>query len=231
MSNPKKIDFTLIIGIGLILIIPVVINYVNWFERLEEKGQIGDYVGGLTSPIASILGALLIFFALKEQMDISLEQKKQFAYMNERDNVYRIYETLETYINEFKYTYKGESEKGTKAIELMRNSVKSIGDAIQDYLKEEHSELIDFDAIIITADALCDAIQKSTLYDKDEKFLARMLKFQINDRIFPLFKRIHTENENNESKKCSDCGYHHLGFYPTMFHDIINLKKKVDSLP
>lgn len=69
-EKPSSIERTLkllgtIFGIVLILVSP-------WLSvkltDLKETGAIGDTIGGVTSPLVGLLGALLVYFALKEQI-------------------------------------------------------------------------------------------------------------------------------------------------------------------
>jgi hypothetical protein len=42
-----------------------------------QTGQIGDTIGGITAPMANLLGAILVYLALKAQIEANLILKKQ----------------------------------------------------------------------------------------------------------------------------------------------------------
>lgn len=94
MTNIKKIYSTLGWGIALIIILSIIFFFTGLTKY--PFGDIGDYVGGLTSPISSIIGSLFIYYAL-------VEQTKQFTYINKRDTLFRIYETFEKRTENFNY--------------------------------------------------------------------------------------------------------------------------------
>lgn len=223
----------LIICFVCVLLSPFILTR-NGIVDFSNTGEIGDTIGGITAPVLNFFAIILLYLTLQEQIRISTEQTRQFAYTNKRDALFRVYETLERHIANFKYTYTVNSEcktgQGIKAIEIMIENLNGMGDSIQDYHLKHHSELVDFKTIIFVANNLGDLIHGSSLEDNDRRFLIKMLKFQVNDRLFPLFNGVHEFNEKNEHKKCSECGYHHKGFPSVVFHDVINLKKKVDNI-
>lgn len=46
-------------------------SFINGFN-LSGKGEIGDVIGGITTPIISLAGAILIFLSFKEQVTATL---------------------------------------------------------------------------------------------------------------------------------------------------------------
>ena len=60
--------WTLILGAILIFILPFSVSFLN-LEVLGEYGPVGDTIGGITSPVSQLLGSILIYLALKAQLD------------------------------------------------------------------------------------------------------------------------------------------------------------------
>ena len=60
----------LIAGGLIILILPFLLTGQYFLERFNfsETGQIGDTIGGITAPFMSLIGAFLVFYALKAQV-------------------------------------------------------------------------------------------------------------------------------------------------------------------
>ena len=225
----KNLNWLLIIGVVCMIISPFVLTR-NGIIDFSNTGQIGDTIGGITAPVLNFIAIILLYLTFQEQIRISSEQTRQFTYLNKRDALFRIYGTLEKHIEGFKYTLNDKSGQGIKAIELMIENLNGIGDALQDYHHRQHSEIINFKAIIIVGNNLCDLMQGSLLENDDKQFLTNLLRFQIIDRVFPLFLGIHEFWEMKENRKCGECGYHHVGFPSVIFHDVLNLKKKVDDI-
>ena len=59
----------LAVGIGSILIAPWLFTAYSSTFNFHETGQIGDTIGGTTAPIASLVGSILIYLALKAQIE------------------------------------------------------------------------------------------------------------------------------------------------------------------
>lgn len=58
-----------IVGIALMLISPwLFTRYTGWLYFDSTDSAIGDTIGGITAPIASLIGSLLVYFALREQI-------------------------------------------------------------------------------------------------------------------------------------------------------------------
>lgn len=66
----------LIGGVILMLILPLVLTQ-DWSGiSFLETGPIGDTIGGVTAPISGLLGAYLVFLALKAQVKANVIQKE-----------------------------------------------------------------------------------------------------------------------------------------------------------
>ncbi|HNR21033.1 MAG TPA: hypothetical protein PKN75_14555 [Bacteroidia bacterium] len=67
MRNDKAVKL-LLIGILLTIIAPYFLTRSWGLLDFSSTGQIGDTIGGITAPITSLIGAILVYFALKEQI-------------------------------------------------------------------------------------------------------------------------------------------------------------------
>lgn len=67
------------------LIAPFFLTRKAGFISFENTGQIGDTIGGITSPIIGLLGAYLVYKALQAQIDANSEIAKQFKEQQRAD--------------------------------------------------------------------------------------------------------------------------------------------------
>src|SRR5688572_22802037 len=109
INLPKIAIFTLIVGIILILIAPFFLTREGIIS-FQETGQIGDTIGGVTAPITGLIGAILVFFALKAQIDANKLIHDQFEYQRQEESYRKLYmyissqvDLIRTDINEFSY--------------------------------------------------------------------------------------------------------------------------------
>jgi hypothetical protein len=79
MKKGKLAIFALIIGVILIIISPFLLTRnLGWIIFDDKTGSIGDTIGGITSPISSLLGAFLVYLALNAQIKANKIIQKQF---------------------------------------------------------------------------------------------------------------------------------------------------------
>jgi hypothetical protein len=58
----------LILGALLVMFFPYLMTRKVGLIDFSETGNIGDTIGGITSPIVGFVGAILVYFALLEQI-------------------------------------------------------------------------------------------------------------------------------------------------------------------
>jgi len=75
----KNIMLFLVLGLFLIVFTPYLLTRSTIFESLNftETGQIGDTIGGITSPFMNLVGSILVFLALKEQIEANKISQKE----------------------------------------------------------------------------------------------------------------------------------------------------------
>ncbi|HEX6222846.1 MAG TPA: hypothetical protein VFZ52_00450, partial [Chryseolinea sp.] len=64
MSNLLSIALVVLI-LGIVAIVSVPILFTTNGLSFAETGDIGDTIGGITAPISSLVGSVLVFLALK----------------------------------------------------------------------------------------------------------------------------------------------------------------------
>ncbi|MEG1666600.1 hypothetical protein [Chryseobacterium sp.] len=110
LSNAK---WLLGIGILIIISIPFILTREFFLEKFNfsSTGQIGDTIGGTTAPFLNLIGAFLVFYALKAQVKANELIQKQIDKENiekecdnETNNLNQLYSYLTENINGFQFT-------------------------------------------------------------------------------------------------------------------------------
>ncbi len=70
----------LIVGIILIIASPLFFIFIHFFDfSLTDSGTIGDTIGGITSPITGLIGAILVYYAFLIQLEANKMLYDQIA--------------------------------------------------------------------------------------------------------------------------------------------------------
>jgi hypothetical protein len=79
----------LILGLIILLVPPIFVmpSFLDFFD-FSDKGEIGDTIGGLTSPFINAIGAILVFIAFKEQVKANdlIKEQQYFQHIQEQIN-------------------------------------------------------------------------------------------------------------------------------------------------
>lgn len=110
LDNAK---WLLAIGVLVIITMPFLFTLECFHERFNfsDTGQIGDTIGGITAPFLNLIGAFLIFYALKAQVKANELVQRQIDKENdakecetEAQNLNQLYSYLLESIKSFKFT-------------------------------------------------------------------------------------------------------------------------------
>lgn len=94
----------------------------------STTGEVGDTIGGLTSPFLNLIGIILLYLTLKEQIETSKEQKDFDTITGLFNTVKTDFENLEFYKKEDNIT----AHKGAKAIFEISNILKKSDNILND---------------------------------------------------------------------------------------------------
>lgn len=84
LSSTEKYIF---LGVGFALILlPLIFtwDYISWIS-FKGKGEIGDTIGGITAPFIGFGGSILVYLALKAQIDANTKIQDQFNEQKKND--------------------------------------------------------------------------------------------------------------------------------------------------
>lgn len=250
-KNLKKAKWILYLGITFTLLSPFVLTMGAQFHIFDfsDTGQIGDTIGGITAPIVNILGAILVFYALRAQIEANkliqdqfYEQKKEELENKNTQHISELYKDFVKNIEDFTF----EKAKSVGSFETRRAELITYTGslAIHYYLKDlefvgvnnphTNEELLtdgkirQFYSILKSLDILLDKISNSKIQNIDREFYKSLItqKFE-----YSIFQEIKTDIKiTPESKPCEECGQFHNHF-PIWIKDYIQkIKLKLEEI-
>lgn len=209
MNNLLRIALiVLIMGVAGIVATPFLFTRTG-FISFSETGQIGDTIGGITAPVSSLVGSVLLFLALKSQVvanKITQEQiinqqkeeqrKKEINYVSDLYKyLYNSFQTFET-----KY-YKGHKAI-MKVMGLLADSERKLAHDEEQLYYGTAAELY---SILKLGKLFLEHVNKSGIGENDKRYFKGLVKHHYDSFILPYLAK------NNEMTNCSVCGEKHNG--------------------
>jgi hypothetical protein len=216
----KNGNLLLWVGIPIVLIAPFLFTRKFGLLDFTQTGNIGDTIGGITAPIIGLIGAFLVFLALKAQTQANILVQQQIDSQeiekkieNESLQLNKLYENFKSSIDNFSYTTLDTWEfANTDNVELKGS--EAFYKLFQDFYCDSHLDENDLKtnpkiteviSILQICDTLLEKILKSNIYDKDTLYLLTMHQF-----IYRVFPRISSDYPNNiEIYYCESCEKNH----------------------
>jgi len=237
MEDNNKVNlyakWTLIIGVVLTLFLPFSIHLFN-LDEIRKYGTVGDTIGGITSPISQLIGSILIYLALKAQLDANKiiqnqvnEDNKKSIVRHDLEQIHELYSFFQNNIKSFSYERELDKSKnilfGKRAIKLFFEDLEEMNVNIHsddDILKIDGvREIL---SIINSAKLILQKNKNSNLPNEDKDFYNTLIYHELVFSIFPA-KEIEKEDPL-ELKKCTVCEIYHGNYPPLIFHKIQELK-------
>jgi hypothetical protein len=229
----------LIVGVLLIFIAPFILTQPLFLSLIMERsGQLGDTIGGITSPLSNVLGAVLVYYALKAQLhaneliqnQIDTQQHKELL-MDESNDIQKLYGNLKDAIDHFTYSSLSPAEFG-KGAKL--SGSEAIYQLIDDFYLHYHGteeemlgnpKITELISIIDLCSAIFSRLDTSHVPDKDT--LCLLTVHQFTYRIFPRMRKDYPDNL--EEYYCNACGRNH-GLPRRLVESIKKIKAKIEHL-
>ena len=135
--------WTLIVGAILIFVLPFMVTFLN-IEFLGKYGPVGDTIGGITSPISQLLGSILIYLALKAQLDANTiiqnqvnEDNKQSLIRHDLEQIHELYSFFQNNIKSFRYD---KDFSGRSSLIFGKRAIKHFFQDIEDMNVNIHND-------------------------------------------------------------------------------------------
>lgn len=240
MNNKSLRQARIIFIIGVILLIaaPFLFTRIGFID-FTNTGQIGDTIGGVTAPIANLLGSLLIFYALQAQIDANRIVQEQIAKQTDTDskkkamqNLMDQFKILREDINEFEYItaveyFEGSTNKTTYLTRIGYDAFRQVIVGMKHFKSDNHGsifevnpKLLEVRSILIVIDNFTDKLQTTDIENGDREFLKNLISYQFNSKVKHCFDGME-EFRVSKHRPCEKCGQIHSGV-PDEFFKIIN---------
>lgn len=233
-NNSKSL---LVVGGFLLILTPIVFAFLVPLEIFKETGQIGDTIGGITSPISQFIGSLLVYWALKAQIDANqiiqeqvLEEQKKSQIQHELEQIHELYNFFERNISKFDYTLTvvhGEVSGrpaviyGGKAIQyFIRDLQASKIDPHDEESLLRNDHVREILGIINSGKLILKRINSSPISDEDKSFYKGIILHELTYSIFPSFE-LETK-DRTEVLLCNVCQIPH-GNFPAIIYDNLQI--------
>ena len=213
---------------------PYVFTLDSGIINFQGTGEIGDTIGGITAPFLGFFGSILVYLALKAQIEANQQVQEQFKKQEieelVRDKIQfhenRI-EIIKSEINSFYYSFNSDESlktdlkqfnyKGSQAIsKLLKNSkttyfVKNRRSAyeIDPKLVELKELLLFFDYTVVGINSeIFDSNELRNILIKEK--LQTTLVYYFNSKLKGVFKVMNQFMEDIEATNCGEeCGNNH----------------------
>ena len=208
MNNLLRIALIVLI-IGVIGIVAVPFLFTKSGFSFAETGHIGDTIGGITAPISSLVGSVLVFLALKGQIlanKITLEQIRDQQLEVERKKEITYVSDLYKYFLSSVQTYETKYYRGYKAImKVMRSLADSERKQAHDENRLYYGTAAELYSILKLGKQFLEQVNKSRLEQHDKYYFKELVKHHYDSFILPYLAKA------NEKPDCSVCGGTHNG--------------------
>jgi hypothetical protein len=210
----------LYVGIAIVLLSPILLTRHNFCSRLDftQTGEIGDTIGGITAPIVNLLGAILVYLALKAQIEANLFLKMQLDDVKIKDNIQQqtddvnqLYYNLKESIDNFNYVSFDSNEfgigqylTGSEAIYKLFNDFYCNKCHLSDDDLKGNPKITELTSILEICDTLITRIGNSSIPSK--LVMNTLTCHQFKYRVFPYLSTLHG---NFEKHYCHDCNKDH----------------------
>lgn len=188
----------ILIAIGLIILVLSILTLLELWNRLNyfQTSSVGETIGGICSPIVGLLTAILLFYALMEQvkanslaqLQIMNHQNKELL-QNESAEIHRLYNSLTGIIDRFSYCSLKSEEFGSKPYLQGSEAIYKLFEDLyyNDHLTPEelssHPKITELKSMLEICNAILERLKTSTIAEKEA--LTVLTKHQLRYRICP----------------------------------------------
>ncbi|HMG14554.1 MAG TPA: hypothetical protein VK590_03840 [Saprospiraceae bacterium] len=199
----KRIFWIFIIGSIIILCAPFLLTHLPpliLFDKMD--GNIGDTIGGITAPLASLLGSVLVFYALKAQINANKiiqdqindqktndENRRRVQYISEKIQMIR------NDINDFSYTIMPMRDvksqyKGSDAFSMFVSDLFEFIKIKKVKAFDGFPKLSELNYLLNSIYLLLQDIDNENIAKSEKDFFYSLIQYQYSSKVNPAFKDI-----------------------------------------
>lgn len=213
MNTEKKGDILIGVTIVFVLVGPVLFSLPAMCDlfSLSDKGTIGDALGGITAPIIGLASIILLYWTLREQIRINIEQKK----FNDVNRVLSMSSQITRMADDLRFGFSNEQGivvgHGLSSIQILDHNKTNVGIAAEEFeqLFEKIQQLDNATTLLFLTlkdrSLSLDMNERQLMVDNLKSFLEKYSLFYglvINSKIFvfPVINR-HSSFDDDPLKK------------------------------
>jgi len=194
---------------GIIGIVAAPLLFTSSGFSFAETGDIGDTIGGITAPIASLVGSVLVFLALKGQIvanKITLDQIRDQQLEEQRKKEVTYVSDLYKYFLNNIQTFETKYYKGHKAImKVMSTLADSERKQAHDENRLYYGTAAELYSILKVGKLFTEHVNKCRLEQHDKNYFKGLVKHHYDSFIVPYLTKV------NDKPDCPLCGEKHNG--------------------
>ena len=198
----------MVLIVGVICMVAAPLLFIMGYS-FAETGDLGDTIGGITAPISSLVGSILVFLALRSQIVANKITQEQI-----RDQ--KVEEQMKkevTYVSDlYKYFLNGIQTYETKYYKGHRAIMKVMSLLAESERKNAHDEgqlyygtAAELYGILKLGKLFLEQVNKSRIDEHDKHYFKELVKHHYDSFIIPYLAN------NNEKPACEVCGEIHNG--------------------
>ncbi|MFW1860020.1 MULTISPECIES: hypothetical protein [Acinetobacter] len=238
-SPVTKIAFwVIVVGSVFCLLLPLFLPLLP-LHYLKDYGEIGDAFGGISNPFVQILGSVVLFLALKAQIDANRILHQQIEKENtkeqlrhELDQLHELYMFVERNIKNFSYDQEKMIDGKSQMILLhSRRAIKCFIEDLESLDVDIHKDddILRFDgvkeimSILNSVDLYFDKIKDSEIAPYHKSFYKTLMQHELLFSVFPyqdLDNQAYLKQEH-----CPECGEYHANYPPLIYDRLQKIKK------
>lgn len=237
----SKKEWIVFIGFGLILFIIPYVFTRKWGVLPIEN--VGDTIGGITAPFLGFFGSILVYLALKSQVDANEQVRLQFEKQEQSStvsyrlsNLYEKIKIIREELNNFYYSYlnhnypgspKKFNYQGVQAIHnLLDQSRENYFGKIIKSPYELEPKLGELKSLIIFFLSTVEEINTDKVIDeKDKKELINNMNYLFDSKIKTCFNPMEKYKSKHNNPCPENCGNFH-----GIPSDLFDFIQKIETL-
>jgi hypothetical protein len=199
----------LVLVMGLMSILAAPLILASSKLSLSQTGLIGDTIGGITAPICSLIGSVLVFLALKGQLVANRITQQQIHDHKQEERIKKEVAYVSGLYNYFLssfQTFETKYFKGHRAI------MKVMGLLAASERKKAHNEdrlyygtAAELFSILKLGKLFLEQVNYSNIDEHDKHYFKQLVKHHYDSFIIPYLTKL------NEKPACEVCGENHNG--------------------